>query len=145
MIGFRTSMLAAIAGLGLALLLPGLAPTAVYAQGAEARQSGSQGAAAAAAPQRMPTAPTAQQQRLRQQRLDRGLLGPRVPTGESARRSSALAPTPAPGVTAPQQPGPPAPSDFVVYRSHDQAPFAGQFKSEVNEPSVGIAGPVVFV
>jgi FG-GAP-like repeat len=44
------------------------------------------------------------------------------------------------GVQAP----PPGPNDMTYFLTHSQAPFSGQQKSTINEPSVGTQGSVVF-
>ena len=69
---------------------------------------------------------------------------PSIPTGAESRRESPEMPA-SPAPRAVPNAAPEAPGDFTVFRTKQQAPFAGGSKSEVNEPSLGVSGSVVFV
>jgi hypothetical protein len=101
--------------------------------------------------------PTPEQLRMREEGMAQSNRpGPAVPVTPGFVLQSPLLPATEPSVQAPKTlpppslnpsppPAPNAPGDMTYFLTHDQAPFSGQSKSYINEPSAGNAGSVVFI
>jgi hypothetical protein len=152
-----------ITGLSIALfgIIGAGLSTPIYAQSGSSTARQSTVAPTGRAPfvtQDTPVEPTPEQLRMREEGLSRSNPpGPAVAPGAPTRQTP-IGPTTEPRGTpksqAPTGPNaesvgpeaaPPAAGDMIYYLTHDQAPFSGQSKSNINEPSVGNAGPIVFV
>jgi hypothetical protein len=151
----------AIICIGLALLFAGSPVSPAVAQGSITTTQGVM-APSGQVPfvtQDSPVVPTPEQLQAREEALQRtNRDGPALPVGPTVRQSPALPATEPPGAAqapitlwprtqnSPSPPAtPPAPGTMTNFLVHDQAPFSGQSKSYINEPSAGNAGSVVFI
>jgi hypothetical protein len=132
-----------LASIGLALALAGLCPLVAHAQSATLTRGVNQGTLVPIVTQSTPVRPTAEEQKMRDEWLARGLLqGPPLPVDPNAVQRSPIQPaTPA----ARAAPATGNQNSFSIYRTGDQPPFPGPGKTNINEPSVGTGlGNVVF-
>jgi hypothetical protein len=152
-----------VAIIGSVIILAGLPPAPVHAQSGSGIAGQNTVAPAGRAPsvtQETPVEPTAEQLRMREEGMRRSNPpGPPLPvTPGAAPRQTPIGPATQPKGTprsqAPADPNsqsdapqaaPPAPGDMIYYLTHDQAAFYSGGKGVTNEPSVGNAGPIVFV
>ena len=156
---------AVVAGIGLALsviLADGFAaPVRAQSGTATGRQITVEPAGRAPfVTQDTPVEPTPEQLRAREEGMRRSNPpGPPLPvTPGAAPRQTPMGPETQPRGTPPSQAPsgpnsqsggvqapPPGPNDMTYFLTHDQAAFYSGGKSVTNEPSVGNAGPIVFV
>jgi hypothetical protein len=155
-----------LAGISIALsgVIAGGLATPLHAQSGSATAGQSTMAPTGRAPfvtQDTPVQPTPEQLRMRDEGMRRGNPpGPPLPVTPGVTQQTPIGPEtqphgtpPSPSAAGPNsqsggpQAPPPGPNNMTYYLTHDQAPFAASpfGKSNINEPSVGNAGPIVFV
>ena len=148
-----TSVRLGLARIGFALAFVGLWSATVHAQQSGTAQQGV--GTTQRVPfvgQAQPVAPTPEQQQARDEAMETfNIPGPPLPVEPSAQVAPPSVPA-TPGRTGPVAPAPggaPAPlagpNDFKFFRTQAQTPFYNGGKSNINEPHVGTAGPVVFM